>query len=361
MRPLSVTSTNNSTTASSASVFTSLDSELTSVSTQITHLSRSTTPIKSNFDNKQPQPQQSMHHQLRKPLTLSLSPREIKLLKSSWSSMLNDIFDESSDSSEEDFNQFTSSSTFSKHGSPGAAASMFCQQLYMNLLNLDPHLTTMFPTIQHQASALSGVITIALSSLPNIHVFDDYLAQIGRRHSRVLNIETAHFELMLQALLITFEDRLSERFTLELEDTWVKLYGYLANKILESYAEDFILDPIADEPIRAIIDPLTNQLITPNTNSKINTSVNSSDSESLYSTDSLSVKHKPSLHSLNTVLTNVSSNNTPVIKKTNSNQRSGSSSHADSEELISNAQGNGHGFNSKLSKFYNFYKPKAIR
>ncbi|EGW34978.1 uncharacterized protein SPAPADRAFT_131849 [Spathaspora passalidarum NRRL Y-27907] len=119
------------------------------------------------------------------------------------------------------------------------ATTLFCQQLYKNLLDRDHALERMFPSIKHQATHFATVLTVAVMQLDDLSTLDDYLCRLGKRHARVLGVEPAQFELMGEALVETFHQRFGARFNQELEIVWIKLYLYLANTILQ-----FGIDPV---------------------------------------------------------------------------------------------------------------------
>ncbi|RKP32125.1 globin-like protein [Metschnikowia bicuspidata] len=119
------------------------------------------------------------------------------------------------------------------------ASSMFCLQLYLNLLSRAPELDVAFPSLRHQAVSLAGTITFAINSLENLSSLDEYLSELAKRHLRILGTEPAQFELMGEAFIHTFQERFGKRFTPELEILWIKFYLYLANTLLQ-----FGMDPV---------------------------------------------------------------------------------------------------------------------
>ncbi|CDR40615.1 CYFA0S05e02454g1_1 [Cyberlindnera fabianii] len=155
-------------------------------------------------------------------LVLNFTPTEIELVRTTWKEMISD--DLSKDGA-------------TNHAS--IASSLFCIQFYSNLLAMEPELEKMFPSIKHQAVSFSGVLATAIINLENLSTLDDYLSNLGKRHSRILGIDPPHFELMGVALLKTFHDRFGINFSLELERCWARLYTYLANSILQ-----FGIDPV---------------------------------------------------------------------------------------------------------------------
>ncbi|SCW03847.1 LAFE_0H00320g1_1 [Lachancea fermentati] len=214
----------------------------------------------------------NMSHGVRYKIVLKLSSREIKLIRGSWSMMLNDDISGNKISSSfrklindlgliPTTNKNRKTSTGSVRGvvsnlgikmrsggsSPAPApintstiaSSLFCAQFYANLLAMDSDLERMFPSIKHQAIAFAGVLTMAINNLENLSALESYLSDLGKRHSRILGIHTMHFELMGMAFLKTIQDRFGIHSSIELEETWSRLYSYLANSILQ-----FGIDPI---------------------------------------------------------------------------------------------------------------------
>lgn len=132
------------------------------------------------------------------------------------------------------------------------ATSLFGSQFYANLLELDPNLEKIFPSIKHQSVAFDGVLTTAINNLENLTVLENYLNNLGKRHARILGVDPPQFELMGVAFIKTIQNRFGVHSTVELEETWAKLYSYLANSILQ-----FGIDPVLR------IDPISNNVTFP--------------------------------------------------------------------------------------------------
>lgn len=173
---------------------------------------------------------------------LELSPKDISLLRYTWNRMLVDepvpeqalvlhipgsIW------------QNTKAKSLPLPRLSLGALSTFCTQLYLNLLTMDPDLEQAFPSLRHQAISMAGVMSLAINSLDNLSNLDDYLEQLGKRHSRILGIEPFQYEMMGEALIQTFVERFGTRFTHELEILWIKFYLYLANSFIQ-----FGMDPV---------------------------------------------------------------------------------------------------------------------
>ncbi|OBA24325.1 globin-like protein, partial [Metschnikowia bicuspidata var. bicuspidata NRRL YB-4993] len=180
-------------------------------------------------------------------VSLDLSAKEISLLRYMWNQMLGEELAEEKSGRPSSALPIPGSLWAQAKEKPASstprhalgASSMFCSQLYLNLLTMDPGLEVEFPLLRHQAVSMAGVLSLAVNSFENLAQLDDYLVELGNRHSRILGIEPAQFELMGEAFIQTFHERFGTRFTHELEVLWIKFYMYLANSLLQ-----FGLDPV---------------------------------------------------------------------------------------------------------------------
>lgn len=112
--------------------------------------------------------------------------------------------------------------------------ALFCSQFYDNLISMDPLLEEYFPSLRHQAVSFCKVLNSAINNLEDVHVLDDYIVKLGKRHSRILGIKTVGFEVMGMAFMTTLQDRFGSFFTLELKNLWGQLYSYLANCMIKA-------------------------------------------------------------------------------------------------------------------------------
>lgn len=110
--------------------------------------------------------------------------------------------------------------------------SIFCTQVYENLIALDSQLDISFPTLRHQTVGTSKIINKLIQNLEDTSVLDDDLKSLGKRHSRIIGINVEQFSALGIALLKTFDDRFGILFSNELSDLWLRLYTYLANSLL---------------------------------------------------------------------------------------------------------------------------------
>ncbi|CAN3368299.1 hypothetical protein DICA4_F13256 [Diutina catenulata] len=177
---------------------------------------------------------------------LQLTQKEIDLLRYTWNKMLLDepitqpksVFPQMPGAFAATLETRETRPTLRQTSSSTVASSLFCRQLYSNLLTMKPEYARMFPSIHHQAVSFAGVISFAISQLERLDAIDQYLCNLGKRHSRILGIEPEMFETLGEALIDTFHGRFGIRFTQELEVLWIQLYMYLANSLLQ-----FGMDP----------------------------------------------------------------------------------------------------------------------
>ena len=206
-----------------------LDKSCITPNYQLSRMSTSVSVDSKNFDLEQ-----------RYRIKLSLTRKEIELLRYTWNQMITDQPVSQFDTNVTNIPGAFKPVTPSRPGLVVSASSMFCRQLYANLLSMDPNLEKLFPSINHQAVAFAGVISLAISQLENLLGIEEYLSNLGKRHSRILGIEPAQFELLGEAFVLTFHERLGAKFNPELEILWIKLYMYLANTLLQ-----YGIDPVA--------------------------------------------------------------------------------------------------------------------
>ncbi|KAK9237526.1 globin-like protein [Lipomyces kononenkoae] len=122
--------------------------------------------------------------------------------------------------------------------SSGSPASLFFNQFYQNLFALRPDMEFMFSDIGRQSAALSGIFQATLAMLENVDALDEILLRLGRRHAFVMGIEPEQFELVGVVFIQTLRDRMGDCFTPQIEATWVKIYSYLASKMVAAAFDD---------------------------------------------------------------------------------------------------------------------------
>lgn len=178
-------------------------------------------------------------------LNVSFTQWEISEIRKSWASMR----DEEIEVSQEKANV-------------GTASAFFCQQFYENLLGEYPELSVLFPSIKSQASSMAGILALVISQLDNLARVREVIVSLGKRHSRIIGVEVAHYELVGNALLRTLSDRLQEGFSPEVENAWIKFFAYITNMMLQA-GED---PPLPAQTLYPVLTPVSSQSssLTPN-------------------------------------------------------------------------------------------------
>lgn len=164
---------------------------------------------------------------------LNLSQHEIDMVRYTWNKMLMEDKSNRPNRMPGQFPDLGFTPTTETPNCSSVSLSLFCRQLYMNLLARDPELEKMFPSIKHQSISFAGVMTLIVSQLENLSVLQSYFISLAKKHSRVLGIEPPQFELMGEALIQTFKERFGNQFTLELEILWIKVFLFLANSLMQ--------------------------------------------------------------------------------------------------------------------------------
>ncbi|KAI5969478.1 hypothetical protein CANMA_001546 [Candida margitis] len=177
---------------------------------------------------------------------LQFTKHEIEMLRYTWNKMLLEENKASSNmpggfnSNNGPKRNVSKSSTAPRQTTTSSmASSLFCRQLYSNLLTLAPELELLWPSLRHQAVSFAQVMQMTIAHLEDLSVLDSFFEKLGKSHARIFGIEPPAYEIMGEALIQTFNERFGTRFTIELEVLWIKLFLYMANSILQ-----FGLDPV---------------------------------------------------------------------------------------------------------------------
>lgn len=169
-------------------------------------------------------------------LSVVFTTWEISEIRQSWASMRDDKLEVSQEKA-----------------NVGTASAFFCQQFYENLLGEYPELSVLFPSIKSQASSMAGILSLVIAQLDNLKSVRDVLIALGKRHSRIIGVEVAHYELVGNALLRTLSDRLQDDFSPELENAWIKFFTYITNLMLQA-GED---PPLPAQLLYPVLTPTT--------------------------------------------------------------------------------------------------------
>ena len=104
------------------------------------------------------------------------------------------------------------------------AAALFYQRLF----ELDPTVRPMFKgDIGEQGKMLMQALAIAVKSLDRPDGLIPMLRDLGRRHAKY-GVTDAHYDTVGAALIWTLEQGLGSRFTADVRDAWLTVYGVVA-------------------------------------------------------------------------------------------------------------------------------------
>ncbi|ODQ82493.1 hypothetical protein BABINDRAFT_159070 [Babjeviella inositovora NRRL Y-12698] len=119
--------------------------------------------------------------------------------------------------------------------------SYFWNQVYGIVLESHPNAGNMVPTVDHQTRAFAGMMYLCMRNLEDLTKLDEYLASLGRRHSRMFGAQPPHFEAVGVAVIETFQQYYGDVFTKEIAAIWIKLYCFLANSMVQASLYDPII------------------------------------------------------------------------------------------------------------------------
>ena len=100
---------------------------------------------------------------------------------------------------------------------------------YRNLFNLDPSLRPLFQTsIELQARKLMEALSYTIATLENPQALVPVLEAMGRRHVSY-GARDAHYETVIQAMLLTLAETLNSEFSPEVRVAWTEALAFVAD------------------------------------------------------------------------------------------------------------------------------------
>lgn len=103
---------------------------------------------------------------------------------------------------------------------------------YQTLFDLDPSLRALFkPDLRHQAKKLTDMLTFIVSKLQTLADLETQIAGLARRHGRY-GVRPEHYQTVGQALLLTLQAGLTDRWNDETRQAWTEVYSLLASAML---------------------------------------------------------------------------------------------------------------------------------
>jgi hemoglobin-like flavoprotein len=107
---------------------------------------------------------------------------------------------------------------------------------YGRLFELAPQTRKMFKIeIPEQARKLMDTLTSLIDSLDRFEELREHLAELGRRHARY-QVEPAHYQLLVTALMWAFGQALDLEFDAETRTAWEHLLGAVSAVMIEGAA-----------------------------------------------------------------------------------------------------------------------------
>jgi len=114
-----------------------------------------------------------------------------------------------------------------------AVAALFYQRLF----TLDPTLQALFKSdLKAQGRKLMQMLTAVVNGLGQLESLVPVAQALARRHVGY-GVQPAHYGTVGAALLDTLAQGLGAEFTPEVKEAWTKVYGVLANVMIETKAE----------------------------------------------------------------------------------------------------------------------------
>ena len=166
-------------------------------------------------------------------------------------------------------------------------ADEFVDSFYNNLFTANPEAKPLFEhtNMASQKKMLLNSLVMVVENLRQPDVLDKALRGLGARHVKYGALP-AHYPLVGSALLTTFRQYLSDKWTPDVKEAWVGAYGAISEIMLDG--ADYSQPEIALQPEQSnteIAAPVTQPTDNLNSTAKVATNAESVDDEA-YSHDS---------------------------------------------------------------------------
>ncbi len=103
---------------------------------------------------------------------------------------------------------------------------------YATLFSLDRTIKPMFKTdLGVQGLRLTDTLTFIIKHMGNIEDTIQIVKELGVKHLEY-GTKPYHYDLVLEALLETFDKHLEEKFNSEMRLCWIKLYKFLSELMM---------------------------------------------------------------------------------------------------------------------------------
>jgi len=116
----------------------------------------------------------------------------------------------------------------------------FAQHFYSQLFARYPQTRQLFPPteegMRRQESSLIATLAVVVAGVERGENLTQVVRKLGERHRRY-GAQAAHYPLVGQLLLQTFQDFLGDAFTPQMKDAWSKAYEIISTEMLKGASQ----------------------------------------------------------------------------------------------------------------------------
>ncbi|ODQ82494.1 hypothetical protein BABINDRAFT_72944 [Babjeviella inositovora NRRL Y-12698] len=110
----------------------------------------------------------------------------------------------------------------------------FWEQTYACVQRKQPSAVALMPAIDHQTRSFAGLMHLCMENIECLSTLDGYLANLGRKHSRIFGALSRHFQILGEAVVETLHKYYGKVFTRKAVALWIRLYCFLANSMIQA-------------------------------------------------------------------------------------------------------------------------------
>jgi hemoglobin-like flavoprotein len=112
----------------------------------------------------------------------------------------------------------------------------FARRFYAQLFEQYPQTRTLFPSsetsMKKQETALMSTLAVVVAGVERGENLAEVIRSLGERHSRY-GAQAAHYPIVGQLLIQTFQDFLGDAFTPEMKAAWTQAYEIISAEMLK--------------------------------------------------------------------------------------------------------------------------------
>ena len=108
------------------------------------------------------------------------------------------------------------------------------KDFYARLFEIDPSVRTLFKNdLEVQGKKLIDMLSVAVARLGEPEQLEGALRGLGQRHV-IYGVLPIHYDVVGQALVETFSDKLGDDFTPEVKAAWIAVYTWVGTIMKEA-------------------------------------------------------------------------------------------------------------------------------